>query len=71
MKETFSTHDWSENFRMSRQTFMYICNELRVCIEKKDTTMRDSIRTEQRGNYIMVSIDWSRLPYHWALVWSS
>ena len=48
VKETFSTHDWSESFRMSRQTFMYICNELRVCIEKKDTTMRDSIRTEQR-----------------------
>ena len=48
LKEAFSTHDWSENFRMSKQTFMCICNELRGCIEKKNTAMRDSIPTEQR-----------------------
>ena len=45
---TFTSQDWLENFRMSRATFMYLCNELRLAIERDDTTMRKAIPTEQR-----------------------
>ena len=45
---TFTSQDWLENFRMSRATFTYLCNELRLAIEKDDTSMRKAIPTEQR-----------------------
>ena len=25
--QTFSSYNWMENFRMSRETFVYVCNE--------------------------------------------
>jgi hypothetical protein len=45
---TFTPHDWQENFRMSRATFLYLCNELRTSVEKNDTVMRRAIPVEQR-----------------------
>ena len=45
---TFTPNDWLENFRMSHNTFRYLCNELREAIEKKDTIMRKAIPVEQR-----------------------
>ena len=46
--QTFSSYDWMENFRMSRETFVYVCNEVRELVKKENTSMRDSIPTEQR-----------------------
>ena len=48
MQDSFTAHDWIENFRMSHATFLYVCNELRPCIEKSDTRMRRCIPTERR-----------------------
>ena len=49
VKEVFTQQDWLENFRLSRETFFYVCNELRSIIEKTDTVMRKAIPvTEQR-----------------------
>ena len=48
MERTFTSQDWLENFRMSRATFMYLCNEQRLAIERDATTMRKAIPTEQR-----------------------
>ena len=45
---TFSENDWIENFRVSRTTFIYLCNEIRTEIEKKDTVMRKACTVEKR-----------------------
>lgn len=44
----FSRKDWLGNFRMSRQTFTYICGKLRHSIERKDTNMRKAVTMEKR-----------------------
>ena len=46
--QTFSSYNWMENFRMSRETFVYVCNEVRELVKKENTSMRDSIPTEQQ-----------------------
>lgn len=48
VNSTFTRFDWMENFRMSRETFVYLCNELRSTVEKSDTAMRKAIPVEQR-----------------------
>ena len=30
----FGLHDWMQNFRMSRESFYYLCNQLRSLLEK-------------------------------------
>ena len=47
VNNTFTSHDWITNFRMSRATFMYVCNRLRPLITKKETVMRKSISAEK------------------------
>ena len=37
---------WRENFRMSKETFMKLCNELRPCLEKQVTNMRGPLSVE-------------------------
>lgn len=46
--QTFSANDWIENFRMSKQTFSYLCQRLSPCLQRQNTTMRRSISVEQR-----------------------
>ena len=48
MNERFTAADWLTNFRMSKNTFLYMCNELRSHIEKQDTIMRSAITVEKR-----------------------
>lgn len=36
---TFMQQDWLENFRMSRATFLYLCNELRLSVKRDDTVL--------------------------------
>ena len=48
VNQTFSASDWLRNFRMSRSTFLYLCNEIRTEIIKKDTEMRPAISVEKR-----------------------
>ena len=45
---TCTPYDWTENFRMSHETFLFLCNELRASIERNDTVMRKAIPVEQR-----------------------
>ena len=45
---TFTPRDWISNFRMSHQTFLYICNQLSSHIQRKATVMRTPISVEQR-----------------------
>ena len=45
---TFTPQDWLDNFRMSHQTFLYLCNKLRSSIERTDTVMRRAVSVERR-----------------------
>ena len=47
VNQSFDEGDWLENFRMSRDTFLYLCSELKS-LEKRDTVMRKAIPLEQR-----------------------
>ena len=38
--------EWRENFRVSKETFMKLCNELRPCLEKQVTNIRDPLSVE-------------------------
>ena len=40
--------EWKENFRMSRDTFLILCEELRPFIEKQATTMRLPVDVERQ-----------------------
>ena len=48
VNQTFTANDWQTNFRLSKSMFLYLCNELRLEIEKKDTDMRPAISVEKR-----------------------
>ena len=45
---TFSPNDWVENFRVSKETFVYLCGKLRPYIERQDTRLRKAICVEHR-----------------------
>lgn len=45
---TFTATDWLENFRVSKETFMYICEKLKPIIERKDTKFRKAICVQHR-----------------------
>ena len=46
--ETFINHDWMQNFRMSKETFLCLCNQLWPRILYKDTALRNVISVEKR-----------------------
>ena len=48
MQGTFTPRDWKENFRMCKETFLYLCDQLREDIEPATTNMRASINLEKR-----------------------
>ena len=37
-----------ENFRMSRSTFLYLCDEIRSTVERQDTILRKAVPTDKR-----------------------
>ena len=40
--------DWVENFRVSKETFVYLCGKLQPYIERQDTRLRKAICVEHR-----------------------
>lgn len=46
--ETFSERDWIENFRVSKNTFNFLCSKLRRHIERQNTHLRRAICVEHR-----------------------
>ena len=49
VSNTFTEDDWLENFRMSHNTFLHVCDELRNDeTMKEDTIMRQCIHVEKR-----------------------
>ncbi|XP_003389375.1 PREDICTED: protein ANTAGONIST OF LIKE HETEROCHROMATIN PROTEIN 1-like [Amphimedon queenslandica] len=45
---TFKNKDWLENFRLSKSTFMHLCDQLRPYIQHQDTRFRKCISVERR-----------------------
>ena len=43
-----SHREWIEKFRMTKETFLYICNELRPYTVKQDTKLHKAIPVEKR-----------------------
>ena len=48
VNQCFEGRDWLENFRMSRDTFLYLCEELKPAIERQDSVLRRTIPVQQR-----------------------
>ena len=48
VSQCFDSCDWLENFRMSRDTFSYLCQELKPIIERHDSATRRAIPVKQR-----------------------
>lgn len=40
--------EWKENFRMSQDSFFFLCDQLRPFIERQATTMRDPVEVERQ-----------------------
>ena len=45
---TFTARDWLENFRMSKETFTYLCTQLSPTLHRDNTAMRPAVSVEQR-----------------------
>ena len=45
---TFTSRDWLENFRMSRETFLHLCQQLSDALCRQDTILRKAISVEKR-----------------------
>ena len=48
MLQNFTNEEWVENFRISKPTFMFLCQQVKKNIEQKNTHLRDSISVQQR-----------------------
>ena len=46
MLANFGQCEWMENFRMSRETFYFLCEKLRPSIQKQNTRMRRPVSIE-------------------------
>ena len=45
---SFTDEPWIANFRMSRDTFQYVCRRLKPSLERMDTTYRLAVQLEKR-----------------------
>ncbi|XP_033998069.1 protein ANTAGONIST OF LIKE HETEROCHROMATIN PROTEIN 1-like [Trematomus bernacchii] len=45
---SFTHTQWVENFRMSEETYVYLCNKLRLAMERQDTAFRKCIPLKKR-----------------------
>ena len=45
---SFTPRDWIENFRTSRETFLYICDQLSGTITRRNTRLRPAVSVQRR-----------------------
>ena len=48
MKNIVVPEEWKENFGMSKESFIDLCNELRPCLQKQQTNMCAPISVEKQ-----------------------
>ena len=44
----FTREEWKENFRVSPETFTYLCDELKFVLGRQDTQLRHALSVEKR-----------------------
>jgi len=47
-RHRFNDHDCMQNFKMSKQSFQYLCDQLKGVLEKQTTRLRKPLAVEQR-----------------------
>ena len=45
---SFTPREWLENFRMSKSTFEYLCDQLRPFVQRQHTRLRSPLSVERR-----------------------
>ena len=50
---------WKEHFRVARETFDYLCDLVRVNLQKQHTRFRDPVSVEEKG-LVFHSGDWQQ-----------
>ena len=53
MLQSFEEHDWIQNFRMRKETFLYLCSQLRSVLQRQDTVMRKAISV---GKWVAITL---------------
>ena len=48
MLSSFTDQDWLNNFQISRQTFLYLCDKLSSRLQRQDTVIRSCISVQKR-----------------------
>ena len=49
--KNFKEEDWLKNFRVSKRTFLFLCEELHPFLHKKDSKLREAIPVNKRMQY--------------------
>ena len=57
--KTFTSQDWLDNFRMRKDTFMYLCNQLKCALNKTDTRMRNEY--QWKNELLLLYGDWLQM----------
>ena len=47
MNDVVVPEEWKENFKTRKENFLKLCSELRSCIEKQVTNMREPVEVER------------------------
>ena len=69
---SFGVRDWLENFRVSQETFHYLCQQLKPLIEKQSTVMRRPISVERPCSHNTVDIGYTfQVSQCSPLIWNS
>ena len=56
VNSSFTRTDWLEKFRVSEETFLYLCNELRNSYHKnRHGNAKGHIHRTKRGSHVVVS----------------
>ena len=61
MNDVMVSQEWKENFRMSKENFLKLCDELHPYIQKKSTNMGSSIFSHWRPRLPVVTISDERI----------
>ena len=62
---TFTERDWTEIFRMRKETFTYLCQQLSRVLRRKDTRLRNAISVEKR---VVVTLWCLATPYEYRTI---
>ena len=49
--KNFKEEDWLKNFRVSKRTILFLCEELHPFLHKKDSKLRQAIPVNKRMQY--------------------